>query len=154
MTELEAVLGLRGQWRERGQTVVWTNGCFDLFHAGHVFLLESARALGDILLVGLNSDASVRRLKGPGRPFMRFEHRAAVLASLRAVDHVVRLDKDLPTAAIDALRPDVCVKDDTYASLPLPERAVVEAYGGRMVLVPRVPGLSTSGLAANLRAAP
>jgi rfaE bifunctional protein nucleotidyltransferase chain/domain len=148
---LETVLRLRPMWRDAGRTLVWTNGCFDLIHAGHTAFLEQAHALGDTLVVGLNSDESVCRLKGPERPFLDFHSRAAVLRAMRAVDHVVRLRDDLPSREIGLLRPDVCCKDDTYATLPLPERQVVESYGGRMMLLPRLTGHSTTALATRIR---
>src|ERR1044072_2850274 len=107
---------MRDGWRAAGRTVVWTNGCFDLFHAGHALFLEAARALGDVLVVGLNSDASVRRLKGPQRPFLDFASRATVLRAMRAVDHVVALREDVPSPEIAELEPDVCCKDDDYAT--------------------------------------
>ncbi|MFF4750320.1 adenylyltransferase/cytidyltransferase family protein [Streptomyces sp. NPDC002514] len=141
----------RGEWRARGRTVVWTNGCFDLLHAGHIGFLDMARALGDVLIVGVNTDAWVRRLKGPDRPFVPFASRTAVLHGLRAVDHVVAMAQDTPLPEIEALRPDVCVKDDSYAYLPMPEREVVESYGGRVRLLPRIPELSTSLLAEQIR---
>ncbi|GLL02133.1 adenylyltransferase/cytidyltransferase family protein [Dactylosporangium matsuzakiense] len=148
---LDDLLALRTAWRSAGLTLAWTNGCFDLVHAGHAAFLEQVRARGDMLVVGLNSDASVRRLKGPERPFLDFESRAAVLRSMRAVDHVVQLRGDLPSEEIELLQPDVCCKDDSYLALPLPERSVVESYGGRMVLLPRIAGRSTTQLAARIR---
>lgn len=131
--------------------MVWTNGCFDLLHAGHVYLLETARALGDVLIVGINSDESIRRLKGTTRPFVGLAGRSAVLRAMRAVDHVITLREDTPCPEIAELRPDICVKDDTYAVLPLPERKIVESYGGRMHLVPRLTGLSTTDIAERVR---
>lgn len=150
---LSELLAWREGWRTRGRTVVWTNGCFDVVHAGHLRLLAMARALGDLLVVGVNSDESVRRLKGPERPYVTLADRVAVLRGMGAVDHVVVMSEDTPCADIDALRPDICVKDDTYAFLPLPEWALVESYGGRMELLPRVDGLSTTTLAEQMRTA-
>lgn len=149
--ELDGLLAARSRWRAAGLTVVWTNGCFDLLHAGHVWLLEEARAMGDVLVVGVNTDASIRRLKGADRPFVPLEGRVRVLRGLRAVDHVITLRGDTPSEEIGRLRPDICVKDDTYRTLPLPEREVVEGYGGRMELLPRVPGLSSTALARHVR---
>jgi rfaE bifunctional protein nucleotidyltransferase chain/domain len=148
---LEELLRLRPSWGATGRTLVWTNGCFDLIHAGHAAFLEQARAQGDVLVVGLNSDASVRRLKGPERPFLDFSSRAAVLGAMRAVDHVIPLRDDLPSREIGLLQPDICCKDDSYATLPLPERPVVESYGGRMMLIPRIAGHSTTELASRIR---
>jgi phosphoheptose isomerase len=147
------LLELRERWRRERRTVVWTNGCFDLLHAGHVRSLEAARALGDVLVVGLNSDESVRRLKGEGRPIVPAEDRAAVLAALRAVDHVIVYSEDTPEAALERLRPDVHTKGADYAppnGKPLPERAVVESYGGRIEFLPLVDGVSTTRLAEKL----
>jgi phosphoheptose isomerase len=147
------LLELRGRWRRQGRVVVWTNGCFDLLHAGHVRSLEAARALGDVLVVGLNSDDSVRRLKGHGRPVVSAAERAVVLAGLRAVDHVVVYDEETPEGALDRLRPDVHAKGADYAppnGKPLPERAVVEAYGGRIEFLPFVDGVSTTDLVERL----
>lgn len=131
--------------------VVWTNGCFDLLHAGHVLFLQAARSLGDVLVVGVNSDESVRRLKGSDRPFQEFASRVTLLKSIRYVDHVVAMSEDTPCIEIGELRPDVCCKDDSYSSLPLPERALVESYGGRMVLLPRVGGWSSTAIAERVR---
>jgi D-glycero-beta-D-manno-heptose 1-phosphate adenylyltransferase len=148
---LEELQRLRPSWRATGRTLVWTNGCFDLIHAGHAAFLEQVRAQGDVLVVGLNSDASVRRLKGPERPFLDFSSRATVLRAMRAVDHVIPLRDDLPSREIGLLQPDICCKDESYATLPLPERPVVESYGGRMMLIPRIAGRSTTELAARIR---
>ncbi|MGB6164847.1 MAG: adenylyltransferase/cytidyltransferase family protein [Pseudonocardiaceae bacterium] len=150
-TELDTLLRLRPAWRAANKTLVWTNGCFDLFHSGHALFLEAARALGEVLVVGLSSDESVRRLKGADRPFIDFDSRATVLRGMRAVDHVIRLREDLPCPEIDLLRPDVCCKDDNYEMLSLPERELVESYGGRMQLLPRIAGRSTTALAAHVR---
>jgi phosphoheptose isomerase len=148
-----ALLDLRERWRRERRTVVWTNGCFDLLHAGHVRSLDAARLLGDVLVVGLNSDESVRRLKGEGRPIMPAEDRAEVLAALRVVDHVVVYSEDTPEAALERLQPDIHAKGADYAppnGKPLPERAVVESYGGRVEFLPLVDGVSTTQLAEKL----
>jgi D-beta-D-heptose 7-phosphate kinase / D-beta-D-heptose 1-phosphate adenosyltransferase len=141
--------------RAAGGTVVATGGCFDLLHAGHVRMLEEARLLGDCLVVLLNSDASVRRLKGPGRPLVPEEDRAAVLGALASVDWVILFDETTPEAALAELRPDVWVKGGDYAPEELPEKAVVEAAGGRVAILPYVAGRSTTRLIeeAALRAA-
>ena len=132
--------------RGRGGTVVATGGCFDLLHAGHVSVLEAARSLGDCLIVLLNSDASVRRLKGPERPVVGQEDRAAVLRALRCVDAVVVFDEDTPEAALDRLRPDVWAKGGDYEAAALPETALMESWGGRTAILPFVPGRSTTQL--------
>ena len=143
---LEALLARLTRHRARGETIVFTNGCFDLIHPGHVRYLEAARDLGDRLVVGLNSDASVRRLKGPPRPVCTQEERAVVLAGLRSVDYVVVFDEDTPLALIDAARPDVLVKGGDWRVEQIVGREVVERSGGRVVTVPVVEGKSTTGI--------
>jgi rfaE bifunctional protein nucleotidyltransferase chain/domain len=146
----DELLELREAWRRDGRRVVWTNGCFDLLHVGHVRSLEAAAALGDVLVVGVNGDESVRELKGPGRPIVPAAERAELVAALASVDHVVLFDERTPEAALDRLRPEVHAKGADYAEKPIPERAVVEAYGGRVELLPLVPGVSSTALAERL----
>ena len=141
------------QVRAAGGTVVATGGCFDLLHRGHVSLLTAARSLGDALIVCLNSDASVRRTKGPDRPLVTAEDRARVLSALGCVDGVVVFDEATPAEVLAELRPDVWVKGSDYAGQDIPEAAVVEAAGGRVVLLPVVDGYSTTHLVARSRAA-
>ena len=132
---------------------MFTNGVFDLLHAGHVALLEAARAAGDALVVGVNTDASVRRLgKGADRPLVAEGERARVLAALAAVDCVVLFDDDTPLALIERLRPDVLVKGADYAPEAIVGAAEVEGWGGRVVRVPLVAGKSTTDLVRKLRA--
>jgi D-beta-D-heptose 7-phosphate kinase/D-beta-D-heptose 1-phosphate adenosyltransferase len=135
-------------WRQaQSGVVVFTNGVFDLLHRGHVASLVAARAEGDHLVVGVNTDASARRLgKGPGRPVTAAEDRAAVLAALECVDAVVLFDEDTPAGLIAALEPDVLVKGADYRAESLPGADAVRARGGRVVLVPLVPGHSTTDL--------
>jgi rfaE bifunctional protein nucleotidyltransferase chain/domain len=137
--------------RAEGRRIVFTNGCFDLLHVGHLRYLEGARALGDVLVVAVNTDAGVRRLKGPERPLVTQEERAELLAGLRCVDYVTLFDEPLPNATIEALRPHVHVKGGDYSAETLPETAVVRAYGGEVVIMPLVPGRSTTELARRLR---
>ena len=140
-------------WRgaQRGR-VVFTNGVFDLLHAGHVALLEAARTEGDVLVVGVNSDASVRRLgKGPDRPLVAEGERTRVLAALAAVDCVVLFDEETPLALIRRLRPDVLVKGADYAREAIVGADEVEGWGGRVVRVPLVEGKSTTDLLRKLR---
>lgn len=127
-----------------GRRVVFTNGCFDLLHRGHLAYLEEAKALGDCLFIGVNSDASVVRLKGPKRPIMPQEDRLLMLAALEVVDGVVMFDEDTPIPLLEALRPDVHVKGGDYAPDSLPEYAVVTGYGGEVRVVSFVPNCSTS----------
>jgi rfaE bifunctional protein nucleotidyltransferase chain/domain len=150
IVDWERLLDLRETWRRAGSTVVWTNGCFDLLHAGHVRSLRAARELGDVLVVGLNSDESVRRLKGDGRPIVGAEQRAEVLGALEPVDHVVVFDEDTPEDALARLKPEIHTKGEDYADRDIPERRVVESYGGRVELLPVVAGLSTTALAERL----
>jgi len=137
--------------RAAGARVVFTNGCFDLLHPGHVRYLAAARALGDVLVVGVNSDASVRRLKGPGRPILRVEERAEVLAALAAVDHVIVFADDTPRALVAAVAPDVLVKGGDWAEDDIVGREEVLAHGGRVERIPLVPGASTSELIRRIR---
>jgi D-beta-D-heptose 7-phosphate kinase/D-beta-D-heptose 1-phosphate adenosyltransferase len=137
--------------RARGGRVVFTNGCFDLLHPGHVRYLTAARALGDTLVVGLNSDASVRRLKGTERPILQCAERAEVLAGLAAVDHVIVFDDDTPRALVAALRPDVLVKGADWGEDDIAGAAEVRAAGGRVERIVLVPGVSTSELIRRVR---
>ena len=139
--------------RRAGHTVVFTNGCFDILHPGHVRYLEAARALGDCLVVGLNSDESVRRLKGPRRPICTQDERATVLAALESVDFVTVFDEDTPLRLIEAVRPDVLVKGGDWAPDRIVGRDVVESHGGRVVTIPFVPGKSTTGIVERIVAA-
>jgi D-glycero-beta-D-manno-heptose 1-phosphate adenylyltransferase len=141
----------REEWRRAGLRVVCTNGCFDLLHVGHVRSLAAARALGDVLVVGVNSDASARAVKGPGRPLVSEAERAEVIAALAVVDYVVVFDERTPEALLEHLRPDVHAKGADYERKPMPERHVVEAFGGRVELLPVVPGVSTTRLVDRLR---
>jgi D-beta-D-heptose 7-phosphate kinase/D-beta-D-heptose 1-phosphate adenosyltransferase len=143
---------LAARVREQGGTVVATGGCFDLLHAGHVRALEAARALGDCLIVCVNSDASVRRLKGADRPLVPETDRVAVLAALRCVDAVAVFDEDDPRAILRELRPHVWAKGGDYAAGELPEAATLAEWGGRAVVVPYVAGRSTSRLIEVARA--
>lgn len=137
--------------RREGRKVVFTNGCYDLIHAGHLHLLEAAAAMGDVLVVGLNSDASVRRLKGPSRPILTFEERGTLLAAMEVVDWVVGFDEDTPESLVRDLVPDVLVKGGDWAPDRIVGRDVVEGRGGSVVAVPLLPGRSTSSLVAQIR---
>ena len=141
----------RAAWRARGLRVAFTNGCFDLLHAGHLSLLEQARAAADVLVVAINSDASVRRLKGEGRPTVPEMERAEVLRALECVDRVTIYEEDTPLRAIEALLPDVLVKGADWALDRIVGRAEVAAAGGVVLRVPLLPGLSTTELLARVR---
>ena len=132
--------------REAGKRLVFTNGCFDILHAGHVRLLAAARSEGDLLLVGVNDDESVRALKGPDRPLNALPDRLEVLAALRSVDAVVPFHEETPLALIGEVIPDVLVKGADYEKSAIVGAEVVEAAGGRVVRVPLVAGRSTTGL--------
>ena len=130
--------------REAGQRVVFTNGCFDILHAGHVRYLEAARALGDCLVLGLNTDASVRRLKGETRPVNTELDRAAVVGALASVDYVVLFDEPTAETLIEKVRPAVYAKGGDYTRETLPEAKIVEKYGGEVHFIDLVPGRSTT----------
>lgn len=142
---------LRDELRRAGKTLVFTNGHFDLLHAGHLEYLEQARALGDGLFVAVNGDASTRRLKGEGRPLVPQEQRARLLAALEPVDAVIIFEADTAADLLRALEPEIYVKGGDYADKPLPERAAVEAYGGRVELVEFLTGHSTTRLINRIR---
>ncbi len=139
----------RNRLGREGKQVVFTNGCFDLLHAGHVSYLEFARAQGDVLMVGVNSDASVKRAKGERRPLTGEQDRARVLAALECVDYVVLFDEDEPAALIAEIVPDILVKGEDWAHY-VSGRDVVEQRGGRVVLAPFKEGVSTSGLISRI----
>lgn len=143
----ELVAALRG----RGQRIVTTNGCFDILHVGHTRYLAQARALGDVMIVGVNSDASVTRLKGPTRPINPADERAEVLTALWCVDFAVVFDEDTPRELLAEIRPDVHAKGGDYTVATLPEADTVTRNGGEIVLVPLVPGRSTSRVEEKLR---
>jgi D-beta-D-heptose 7-phosphate kinase / D-beta-D-heptose 1-phosphate adenosyltransferase len=132
--------------RRTSGRLVATGGCFDLLHRGHVSLLEQARALGDALIVCLNSDSSIRRVKGASRPVVGQDDRARVLQALAAVDGVAIFDEETPADLLARLQPDIWVKGTDYANRPMPEADVVRQFGGQIVLVPVIPGYSTSRL--------
>jgi len=133
----------RAGWRREGRKVVFTNGCYDILHPGHIRLLEAARALGDVLVLALNSDASVSRIKGPLRPLLDERQRAAVALQLEAVDAVVLFDEDTPREMIAAVLPDVLVKGADWSHF-VAGREEVEAAGGEVRLLPLEPGYSTT----------
>ncbi len=137
---------LKEQWKQNGTKVVFTNGCFDILHAGHVRYLQAARELGDCLVLGLNSDASVQRLKGPSRPINSQEDRAEVLSALSAIDYVVIFEEQTAENLVREIQPAVYVKGGDYNIKTLPEADIVAAYGGKTVLIPEVPGRSTSNV--------
>jgi rfaE bifunctional protein nucleotidyltransferase chain/domain len=150
LTLEEAILRF-GREKRNGRRIVFTNGCFDLLHPGHIGSLEQARALGDALVVGLNSDAGVRALKGAGRPVLPEHERAEILASLECVDAVIIFDELTPREVIARLLPDVLVKGGDWPGNQIVGREEVEAAGGRVVSIPVVPGYSTTAILRKIR---
>jgi rfaE bifunctional protein nucleotidyltransferase chain/domain len=141
----EALVAARVHWKQAGKKVVFTNGCYDLLHPGHIRLLEQARSLGDILILALNSDSSVQRLKGPTRPLLSERDRVAVAAGLAAVDAITIFDEDTPRELIAAVLPDVLVKGADWAHW-IAGREEVEAAGGQVMALALEPGYSTTGI--------
>jgi rfaE bifunctional protein nucleotidyltransferase chain/domain len=135
----------RAEWKRAGKTVVFTNGCYDILHPGHVRLLERARSLGDVLILALNTDSSVRRLKGPGRPLIPERERAELAAALEAVDAVTLFDEDTPRELIASVLPDILVKGADWAHW-IAGREEVEAAGGKVLALSLEPGYSTTGI--------
>lgn len=156
LVTLTQATALRERYREAGKTVVWTNGCFDLLHPGHIASLASAKSLGDVLLVGLNSDRSVRENKGPTRPVLNEQERTALLSALTVVDHVIVFDEKTPESILNHLKPDIHTKGAEYAppnGRPVPEAATVIANGGRIEYLPLLSGISTTELIRRISAA-
>ncbi len=141
----------RAGWRAEGKTVVFTNGCYDLLHPGHVRLLERARSLGDVLILGLNADVSVSRIKGPSRPLLDENQRARMALALAAVDAVTLFDEETPRELIAAVLPDILVKGADWAHF-VAGREEVEAAGGKVMLLPLEPGFSTTNIEKELLA--
>ena len=148
---LEETIVRFGREKRNGKKVVFTNGCFDLVHPGHIRSLETARALGDVLIVGINSDESVRTLKGAGRPVIPQQERAEILANLECVDAVVIFDELTPQSVVAKLLPDVLVKGGDWPGNQIVGREEVEAAGGKVVLVEVVPGYSTTDILNKIR---
>lgn len=153
VVDLDRLLPVLAARRERRCRVVFTNGCFDILHRGHITCLDRARELGDVLVVGVNSDESVRRLKGPFRPINPLEDRLQVLAALSAVDYLVPFDGDTPAGLIRAIRPDVFVKGGDYTRETLPEAPLIEELGAELFLFPYVGERSTTAIIEKIREA-
>lgn len=151
MPDLQHLVGLLDEKRRKGRRLVFTNGCFDILHRGHVAYLNAAKAQGDILVVGVNSDASVARLKGPERPINSLDDRLQVLGALSSIDYLVPFEEDTPSELITAIRPDVFVKGADYTRETLPEGDLVESLGGRIEFVSYVEDHSTTGIIARMR---
>ncbi len=139
------------QWKAQGKTLVFTNGCFDLLHVGHLHLLEQAKTMGDLLIVGVNSDESVRALKGQGRPIVPEAERAELIAALECVDAVTIFPELTANALLQLVQPDYYVKGSDYTEQDLPEAETVVGYGGFVVILPYEPNHSTRALIARIR---
>jgi rfaE bifunctional protein nucleotidyltransferase chain/domain len=149
----EQLIAARAEWKRAGKKVVFTNGCYDVLHPGHVRLLEKARSLGDILILALNTDSSVQRLKGPNRPLLSESERAEVASALEAVDAVTFFDEDTPRELIAAVLPDVLIKGADWAHF-IAGREEVEAAGGQVLALPLEPGYSTTNIVDEVLARP
>jgi rfaE bifunctional protein nucleotidyltransferase chain/domain len=141
----QQLIAARADWKRAGKKVVFTNGCYDVLHPGHIRLLEAARSLGDVLILALNTDASVQRLKGPTRPLISQDQRAELTAALAAVDAVTFFDEDTPRELIAAVLPDILIKGADWTHF-IAGREEVEASGGRVLALPLEPGYSTTGI--------
>lgn len=146
MSDREDMLDAIKAEKAKGKKIVFTNGCFDILHRGHVTYLQQARALGDLLIVGINSDASVKRLKGPERPVNILEDRAYVLSALKSVDFVIPFEEDTPLDLINTIMPDILVKGGDYTIDRIVGAQEVIAHGGSVEIIPFVPGKSTSSI--------
>jgi len=149
--DVEALETCLGPHRDAGRRIVFTNGCFDILHPGHVRLLQQARSFGDLLVLGLNSDESVLRLKGAGRPILKLEERVEVLAALRPVDVIAAFHEADPLALIERVRPQILVKGGDWAPDTVIGRKEVESWGGRVEIIPLLKGLSTSELLRRIK---
>jgi rfaE bifunctional protein nucleotidyltransferase chain/domain len=147
----ELAANILSEARDAGKKAVFTNGCFDIIHAGHVTYLAQAKRLGDILIVGLNSDESVSRLKGPSRPVNNYADRAAVMSALKPVDYVVEFTEDTPLELIKAIKPDIITKGGDYTPENIVGADFVTANGGEVVVIPFVPGKSTTGIISRMK---
>ncbi|HYW95284.1 MAG TPA: D-glycero-beta-D-manno-heptose 1-phosphate adenylyltransferase [Bacteroidales bacterium] len=146
-----ALHDLKQNWSENHRNIVFTNGCFDILHRGHIDYLYKAAQLGDILIIGLNSDASVRRIKGPERPLQDEDSRAMILAALEFTDYVIMFDEDTPYELITAVQPDILVKGSDYKAEDIVGYDIVTAKGGRVITIGFLPGYSTSAIVDKIR---
>jgi len=149
LTELKQIVD---KLKRQGKKIVFTNGCFDLLHIGHVRYLQEAKNLGDVLIVAVNSDDSVKKIKGEGRPIIPAEERSEVIAALGCVDYVVIFHETLPNRVIGTLKPDVHVKGGDYSIDELPEAKIVKSYGGKVIILGKVEGHSTSEIIRRVKA--
>jgi D-beta-D-heptose 7-phosphate kinase/D-beta-D-heptose 1-phosphate adenosyltransferase len=151
IVSLDNLVEIRNRMRRLNKTVVFTNGVFDLIHRGHVEYLYAASQLGDLLIVGLNSDKSARRIKGPGKPIINQEDRAIVLAGLSSVDYICYFEKNTPIQVIENILPDILVKGGDYSPDEIVGKTVVESAGGKVVTIPLSPGISTTVIMNKVR---
>ena len=151
LTRLDELTEIAKRFKKEGKKIIFTNGCFDLLHLGHIRYLKEAKRLGDILIVGLNSDNSVISLKGPNRPLVKEEARAEILSALEMVDYIVIFDELTPKNLIDRIIPNVLVKGGDWRKEEVVGRNIVEAQGGKVVIIPEVRGYSTSTLIKKIR---
>lgn len=152
LLSLEEAVKIRKKCKEKGRKVVFTNGCFDIIHVGHIRLLKEASKLGDVLIIGLNSDDSVRKIKGPTRPINPLPDRAEILSSIRYVDYVIAFEEETPYRLINILLPDILVKGGDYKRDEIVGADIVEANGGKVVTIPLVEGKSTTRLIEEIKA--
>ena len=148
--DLTVLTKLVSEHKNKGEKVVFTNGCYDLLHIGHIQCFQESKALGDILIVALNSDSSIRALKGPSRPIIPEEERAEIIAAMENVDYITIFDQADPLKVISTVKPDVLVKGGDWSIDTIVGRDVVESYGGTVVALPMIPGVSTSRLIENI----
>jgi len=146
VVELNELLNTVSKLKKQNKTIITTNGCFDIIHAGHVRYLKSAKELGDVLIVCLNSDASVQRLKGPTRPLNHQDDRAEVMSALCAIDYVVIFEEDTPIDVLGKIKPDIHVKGGDYTEETLPETKIIKQGGGKIQFIPFVEGRSTTNI--------
>lgn len=137
--------------KKEGKKIVFTNGCFDILHKGHIRLLKKAKSLGNVLIVGLNTDSSIRRLKGKGRPFLKEKERAEIISALEMVDYVVLFPQNTPYELIKIIRPHILVKGGDYNREGVIGKDIVESYGGKVYIFPMVKGASTTKIAERIR---
>lgn len=151
LKSLDEIAGLAAQARQRGQSIVFTNGCFDLLHRGHVHLLRQAKAVGDVLVVGINSDCSVKAIKGPTRPILPENDRVELIAAMEMVDYVVLFDEPDPYQLIAAIKPNVLAKGGDWSADKIIGADIVERDGGRVAVIPYLKGLSTTEIIERIR---
>lgn len=151
LLSLASILKIRKKAISQGKTVVFTNGCFDLLHRGHIEYLSKAKKLGDILIVGLNSDSSVRKIKGKSRPLMAQKDRATILSALECIDYIVIFNEKTPLRLISILKPDILVKGADYRKYEIVGKEIVEARGGKVIRIPFIKGYSTTSFLERIR---